>query len=274
MTRPIFETPRAPKIMAREAGRQVFGSGAAGYHAVRSDYPDELFEHLFARAGRLNAVLEIGPGSGIATTALLERSPRRYVGVESDPHFVDFLRRRFPQSEVELVCAPFPVSGLEGPFDLAVCAAAFHWLDPEPSLAVLRKLLRPDGIWAMWWNSYLDTTEDHPFGQAAMALLQEHGVRLPPSFGPAGHLSQDVARQVALLESNGFRDVEVRNWRRTRPLDAAQVRELFDSFSFVRLLPSAERASLFEALSHVVSEQFGGRVDNFVSTACYTASPD
>lgn len=274
MARSTPSIPRASKVMAREAGRQVFGDGAAGYHAVRSDYPDELFAHLLARAGKLDAVLEIGPGSGIATASLLELSPRRYVGVESDPHFVDFLRQRFPQGDVELICAPFPVSDLAGPFDLAACAAAFHWLDPKPSLAALRSLIRPDGIWAMWWNSYLDETDDHPFARAAMALLHEHGVRFPPSFGPAGHLSLDVARQVALLESNGFGDVEVRKWRRTRQIDAAEVRELFGSFSFVRLLPPEKRALLFEALSNVVIEQFGGRAENHVSTACYTARPD
>lgn len=265
--------PRAPAQLAREDGRSTFGTGAAGYHATRSGYPGELFDGLFAQVGKQPAILEIGPGSGLATAALLQGGPCRYVGVESDPDFVAFLGQRFAGARVELVCAPFPCAGLDGPFDLAVCAAAFHWLDPEAALAELRRLLHPRGVWAMWWNSYLDETADHPFACAAMALMRARGVRFPPSFGVQGHVSLDRAAQTALLEANGFRDVEVRQWRRSNHLDAAAARGLFDSFSFVRLLAAPVRAELLDSIVALVNDRFGGLAENLVSTTCYVARP-
>jgi SAM-dependent methyltransferase len=266
-------SPRASASLAREDGREIFGDGAAGYHAIRLGYPDELYDHLAARAGRLSAVLEIGPGSGLVTEALLEHTSGRYVCVESDHAFVDFLRRRWPGGRPELVCAPFPCEGLDGPFNLVACAAAFHWLEPVAALAAIRNLLNPDGIWAMWWNSYLDQTNDHPFALAAMDLLREHGARLPPSFDGAGHLSLDTARQIALLSDNGFVDVEVTSWRRSRLLDAEQAAELFESFSFVRLLSNDVRARLIAALRELIESRFGGAAENRVSTTCYSARP-
>ncbi len=47
-----------------------------------------------ARAGR---VLELGPGTGVVTAALLARgfAPERIVAIEYDPHFANLLRARF-----------------------------------------------------------------------------------------------------------------------------------------------------------------------------------
>lgn len=47
-------------------------------------------------------VLELGPGTGPVTRALLERgvAPERLVLIERSPEFVDMLRRRYPQVQV------------------------------------------------------------------------------------------------------------------------------------------------------------------------------
>lgn len=56
----------------------------------------QLVEHIVERAGiqRDDLVIEIGPGTGIITDALVCRSNRVLV-VEKDPHYVDLLIRRF-----------------------------------------------------------------------------------------------------------------------------------------------------------------------------------
>jgi SAM-dependent methyltransferase len=174
---------------------------------------------------------------------------------------------------VHIICAAFPCAGLTGPFDLATCAAAFHWLDEAPALYAVRQLLRPGGIWAMWWNSYLDETEDHPFGRQAMALLRSHAVQFPPSFGTSIHRALDASQQTALLERNGFHDIESRQWRVRRSLDTRGARELFESFSFVRILSEAQRLRLLEEIEAIVADRFHGQAENWVSTACYSARP-
>jgi phosphatidylethanolamine/phosphatidyl-N-methylethanolamine N-methyltransferase len=48
------------------------------------------------------SVLELGPGTGAVTQAILARglAPERLVAIESEPDFVGLLKRRFPQSEI------------------------------------------------------------------------------------------------------------------------------------------------------------------------------
>ncbi|HJW40948.1 MAG TPA: rRNA adenine N-6-methyltransferase family protein [Rhizomicrobium sp.] len=47
-------------------------------------------------------VLELGPGTGVATAALVARgiTPERIVAVEYDPHFAKFIAERFPRVTV------------------------------------------------------------------------------------------------------------------------------------------------------------------------------
>jgi phosphatidylethanolamine/phosphatidyl-N-methylethanolamine N-methyltransferase len=47
-------------------------------------------------------VVELGPGTGTVTAALLERgvAPERLVAVEYVPYFADLLRRRFPAASI------------------------------------------------------------------------------------------------------------------------------------------------------------------------------
>lgn len=260
-----------PRRLDRIAGRAIFGSGAQAYHDARAGYPLALFEHLRERAGVHPRVLEIGPGSGLATQDLLGLEPSQFVAVESDPDFAAFLARRFAVERVEIVTAPFPCDGLERDFDLAACASAFHWLEPAPTLAAIRELLRPGGIWAMWWNVYLDERAGGRFAADAMRILRERGVALPPSFQREGHVALDVEGQTAMLRAAGFTEVVHRQWQSMQERGTAEVRKLFQSFSFVRHLPEAERADLLDRIAHLVEARFGGVAPWIVVTSCYTA---
>jgi phosphatidylethanolamine/phosphatidyl-N-methylethanolamine N-methyltransferase len=45
-------------------------------------------------------VLELGPGTGTVTQAILDRGAAKLVAIENDPSFVTLLRRRFPDSRI------------------------------------------------------------------------------------------------------------------------------------------------------------------------------
>ena len=259
-----------PPSLSREAGRAIFGGGASGYHAARSGYPAALFAQLGELAARAPRILEIGPGSGLATDGLLSLVPSAYVGIESDAQFVEFLRARFTGPQMRFINAPFPCE-VEGPFDLATCAAAFHWLEPDAALAALRRLLRPGGIWAMWWNSYLNPLPQAPFAARALAILGEEGVALPPSFSAQGHIALDVEGQSELLAWAGMVDISHTRWDQPQQLDTAATRALFESFSFIRALGEPHRERVMERIVRAVAEEFGGEAHNIVITSLYTA---
>ncbi len=251
--------------LARSDGHAIFGADAAGYHAGRLGYPDELY-NIVVRDAR--DILEIGPGTGLVTEALLARNVRRVVAVEPSSDLVAFTRARLPDPRLTLVTAAFPDGEIAGGFDLAVCAAAFHWMEPVAALAQVRALLVPSGRWAMWWNSYRNHGVGDALADRITPLLA--GIALPPSDTLHRHYSLDVDRQIAVLTANGFVDVEHQLFRRERVLTTAEVHVLYASYSYVRLLPAAERDALLTRISAVVDTEFGGRAPNVTLTALYT----
>lgn len=257
------------KILDRSAGRSAFGTDAAGYHAGRIGYPDALFDSVFAGLPAHPRILEIGAGTGLATQAILAREPIELVVVEPDAVLVDYLAGRFAGPRIKLVNAAFPDAELDGPFDLIVCAAAFHWMDPDAALARANQLLRPGGLWAMWWNSYRNPGHGDALAQAISPLLKE--IALPPSEGPDGHYSLDYKLHQRALQSAGFVDIRHELFRQDRTLGAEEVRALYASYSYVRALPARERNTLLDAIGQLVDRDFSGGAPNVVLTSLFWA---
>ena len=255
--------------MAREAGRSAFGTDPEGYHAGRLGYPDALYDALFARCVARPDILEIAAGTGIATEAMLARDPASLTLVEADNQLAAYLGQHLTDSRVTIVNGTFPEAVVEGSFDLAVTAAAFHWMEAQPALAKAKELLRPSGIWSMWWNSYRNPDMGDAFADATVAMLAN--IALPPSMTPTGHYSLDVALHAQTLRDAGFINVQHHIYRRERMFDAAQMRMLYASYSFVRVLPQSQAAALLDHVSDLVDTEFGGQAPNIVLTAAYSA---
>ncbi len=264
-------TAQAPAAhLSRAAGRAIFGTDAAGYHASRSGYPADLYDKIFARVGARPRILEIAAGTGLATEALLARDPDALVIVESDPELARFLKDRFPDPRVTVVNANFPDVQLEGPFDLITCAAAFHWMEPESAFARIQALLRPGGIWAMWWNSYCNPGVGDAFADRIYPMLLK--LDLPPSWTATGHYGLDAAHHTRVLGAAGFTDIETNKYRRERVLREEDIRALYETYSFIRLLPQHEQNALFATFAQIIADDFGGSVPNVILTALYTGA--
>lgn len=255
--------------LPRFAGRAAFGSDAIGYDAGRIGYPDPLFEAVFARVPERPRILEIGAGTGLATRELLARDPVELVVVEPDAALVRYLSEQFEDPRLTLVNSTFPDDHVAGPFDLIACAAAFHWMEPVAALARIRRLLRPGGVWAVWWNSYRNPGHGDAFAQAVTPILA--GVALPPSEGRDGHYSLDVTLQTRTLETAGLVAARHEIYRRERTLRADEMCALYASYSYVRALPQDERSALLDRIGDMVERDFAGAAPNVVLTALYTA---
>lgn len=261
--------PDSSDRLDRTDGLEIFGGDAAGYHSGRIGYPAEMYDALMARTVPRPDVLEIGAGSGIATEELLSRDPASLTVVEPAAELIGFIRDRLRDPRLRFVTGPFPGPEPSGTYDLAVCAAAFHWLDPQAALARVLQLLRPGGVWAMWWNSYRNVGIGDPLSDAIVPLLD--GIAMPPSEGPTRHYSLDRALHENTLREAGFGDIEHQVYRRERILDTTAVLALYRSYSYVRLLSDERRDRLLDGIAHIVEREFGGQVPNIVLTASYSA---
>lgn len=259
----------ADESLPQSAGRSAFGTDAAGYHAGRVGYPDDLFDGLFARCVPHPDILEIGAGTGLATEGLWRGSPASIAAVEPDAALVEFLLGRFPNRPLTAITSGFIEADITAKFDLITCAAAFHWMDADTALHKIASLLRPKGIWAMWWNSYLNPGIRDPLADAIMPLLE--GIALPPSVRRHGHYSLDVEHHYAKLAKAGFVDIQHKIYRREREMTADDVCALYASYSFVRALDDEGQKALLARIHDLVELEFGGLAPNIVLTACYSA---
>uniref|UniRef100_A0AAU2JM96 Class I SAM-dependent methyltransferase n=1 Tax=Streptomyces sp. NBC_00049 TaxID=2903617 RepID=A0AAU2JM96_9ACTN len=204
-----------------------FDSAAALYGAARPGYPPALFDAVEELAGRPLAgarVADVGAGTGIAT-ALLHARGADVLAVEPGDGMAAEFRRANPG--IPLVRGDgdrLPLA--TGAFDLLTYAQAWHWTDTERSVPEVRRVLRPGGALALWWND-LDT---------AVPWIAEQDERLRAFFGVSG---------LPTRESLGGLDVTTREvrWSRRIPL-ARHLANHASHSAFLLLGEDATRAFL------------------------------
>jgi SAM-dependent methyltransferase len=132
---------------------RVFGSVAAVYAAARPEYPDELYERLAELAARRlegALVADVGAGTGIAARQLRDRGAR-VVAIEPSQGMIAELVASSPG--VRVVRGDGNALPLrDRSVDFVTYAQAWHWTDPARAVPEFRRVLRPGGTFAAWWN--------------------------------------------------------------------------------------------------------------------------
>lgn len=260
--------------ISRAEGRHLFGLDPAGYDATRPDYPLWIFEHLCDRgvleAGATNT-LEIGPGTGCATRRLLEYGADPLVLVEPDERFAQMLDAATQVSDADcrVVHSSFEDAELgEHGFDLVASATAFHWIEAVPGLEKIRRLLKPHGAVALFWNVLQDLDKADPFHDATERLLAP--LATTPSGAPntVPYALDRPARETDAMTA-GFTEVEYQESKWTYVINTEEVGTLYGGFSQIQRLEVTAREELLSRLMEVADTQFKGRVERNVTTCLY-----
>jgi SAM-dependent methyltransferase len=141
--------------MSERRTTERFTGRAAFYAKYRPGYPRALLDDLLDKGiipshGR---VADLGAGTGIFTALLLERGLTVYAVEPNDD------MRRAAEERLSGREGFFSVDGRAegtglpgGSIEAATAAQSYHWFEPEPTRAELRRILVPRGWVVLLWN--------------------------------------------------------------------------------------------------------------------------
>jgi SAM-dependent methyltransferase len=239
---------------ARERSLE-FDASALEYDRYRPRYPEGVFDDI-VELGRLTRgadVIEVGAGTGIATTALVGRG-LRVTALDPSPQMLAVSKDKLGGG-ARFVVGRFEDAELNGPVALVAAFNAWHWVEPERGVARAAQLLAPDGCLALVWTEVVSWGAD-PFGDR---LVEEFG-------SPWARNTDHVQGSVRSVEEDGrFGAFEVRRHRFARTLDAAAF------VAVTRTYGGAHRPERDETLRRMIDDEFGGTVTKREEAVVYLA---
>lgn len=249
-------------------GRCLYGEDPGGYAAGRPGYPEQVYG-LLAESGLQPGcrVLEIGPGTGLATRRLLAAGAH-VTAVEANRSMAEYLQRTSGQPGLGVVCQPFEHAELQpGGYDLAVAATSYHWVAQPAGWRALTRALRP-GAWAViWWMLFDDPSSPDAFDVASQAILGG-SPSVPQGTGPLP-FQIDVAARMEDMTRAGLADVTAEIIKSKQVLTASQVRLLYATLAIILRRPEPVQDRLLGQLEQLAQHRFGGSIERTFVTAVY-----
>ena len=239
--------------------RGTFDEVADLYDRVRPTYPPELFDALFSRLGPAPVVLEVGPGTGQATRALLARGAR-VTAVEPGANLRRRLRENLPDEALEVVGATFEEAVLAPrSFDALVSATAYHWVDAPARTEKPARVLRPGGWIAVIDLIQVDAPSDRGFFARVQDVYRRHESAENQYHAPSPEEARNpVFEELASSPLYGEPVVVRCRWDQTYSSD--NYADLMRSYSVVRVKPAPAREALIGEVCALIDAEFGGEV--------------
>ncbi len=181
---------------------ESFGIDPERYDRARPAYPEALIARIVAMSPG-PAVLDVGCGTGIAARQFTAAGCS-VLGVDPDPRMAEYAQAHGVAAEVATFEDWEPRNRR---FDALVAAQSWHWVDPVAGAAKAARLLRPDGVLAVFGHvfeppepvaeafaaAYRAAAPDSPFARLP--------ARRPLAFYQAGYArAADGVRETGLFD--------------------------------------------------------------------------
>lgn len=219
------------------------------YDAARPAYPDGLYDALPPLAGA--RVVEVGAGTGISTRGLLAGGAD-VVAFDLAPRMLERLRANGSPGPGGLrgaaVADGHRLPLRDASADLVTYAQAFHWMRPDDAVREARRVLRPGGAMAVWWND--SDARDERWWRVQQELLES----LNDDYG-RDYREYDPATDLAVA----FGDVTTATVPWVRRLGVEAYLTFLSSKSYVAALGDRLPAFL-DAQRALLTESFPGGV--------------
>jgi SAM-dependent methyltransferase len=242
-----------------------FDGVADVYDRVRPLYPDRLYSDLFHYLGGdaeepgTLATVEIGPGTGQATGALLKRGAT-VAAVEPGPRLAVFLREKFADQPRLVVInerfedAPLPTEVA----DLVFAATSFHWVDREVRYEKTLATLRPGGVLAIVHGHQIASEADRGYFAASQPIYARYfGQDETPTLPDEDVTPSEVGE---IIDHGGFEAVELFRYRFDQRYSTSEYADLVRSYSGTQQMAADLRGPFIADLSAFIEGEFDGTV--------------
>ncbi|MDE2125157.1 MAG: methyltransferase domain-containing protein [Armatimonadetes bacterium] len=252
---------KQPDIWSAEGRRRraaVFDTIVDDYERHRPGYPLEMFQTLQALVAPAARVLEIGAGTGKATTGLAACG-FRLVCLEPGANLAAALRRNTAGfGNVEVLNVSFEAWPAEpGGFDAVTAAQSFHWTDPATRLQRAALALKPGGVLAPFWNS--PANDPSPLEDEIQQVYRRVTPELAARFERRPVVSEHERWQSEFNATGLFESVEVRGFPWSKTFATEEYLALIGTYSENATLPQSTRRELFDGLRSVI-DAAGGKI--------------
>jgi SAM-dependent methyltransferase len=246
--------------MAATDLRATFDEDPGLYHRARPGYPAELLDHLgeVAGIGPGARVVEVGPGTGQATAALLARGAS-VTAVELGAGLARALEERFAGAPLQVVVSAFEdwVPPPE-PFDALVAFTSWHWLDPAVRVPRAAAVLRPGGVLATVGTTHVAGRSDDFFADVQECYQRWDRPTLPGLRLPRLEDVPPLADEVD--DSPLFEAPAHHRCTRDVACSTSAYLDLLATYSENRALAPSQREGLLGCIGARMDEHYGGSV--------------
>lgn len=208
-----------------------FGQVAAAYHAGRPSYPPDALRWILGTNPL--TVLDLGAGTGKLSARAVALG-HHVIAVDPSEQMLGYAREL---DGVEVMTGSAEAIPL-GPasVDAVVVAQAFHSFEHDRALPEIARVLRPNGVLGLLWNSY-DTVV--PWVRRFHAAVQ------------AGQGNEPFDPMPVLIRSELLSVVERATFRQWHELDRTGLCQLAQSVSRVAMMPEDERIGVLDRVVEI-----------------------
>lgn len=183
-----------------------FSDRASDYVKYRPTYPGSAIDAILTGLATPVTAADVGAGTGISARLLGDRGGRVWA-IEPNTAMSQLAA---PHPQVEYRQATAEQTGLpDRSVDLVTCFQAFHWFNPDPTLAEFARILKPGGRLAPVWN-----TRDYHDG-----FTNEYGELLRQASNKHPALDSSFNRTETMPKSDRFTNFREMQFGLEQPLD-------------------------------------------------------
>jgi ubiquinone/menaquinone biosynthesis C-methylase UbiE len=186
------------------------------YAQYRPKYPDEVYTYLASLSPERSLAWDCGTGNGQAAVGLAAYFERVYATDAS----AEQISRAQAHEKVEYYVEPAEHISLgDCSADLVTVAVAVHWFNLDEFYREVRRVLKPDGVIAVWTYSFTEISPDvdrmvrryyyetlQGFWPERIHYLEEQYETLPFPFEEIPPSSFAIERNLNLVQYAGFLD--------------------------------------------------------------------